>query len=259
MAYSLRLYYGAAIATLLLAVSQTAMSFSAIPSMERTYRLNKAFQLQMTSANDLSNESRRSFMKNLALLSSTIATTSSVPLISNAEEEEPKKFKGKPLESCIYTILRVREATEQETRLIKSGKFKDVQRANIKLAVRFMVNNYRLADNFVAASAYLEGSKRIEAGNVGQNAVQSLYTILEYFDSADVQNLKVGSASLAGKDTIVINGLDSVRKDIDSFLSYFPSDVIDSQSAKIKEENDLNEAEFDTSLGAIINLKPVKN
>lgn len=97
-----------------------------------------------------------------------------------------------PLPSLLYTICRVREATQQETRLIKSGKFKDVQRANVKLAVRFMVENYRLADAFVAAAAYLDGNeRRIAAGDVGQAAVQNLVTILEYFDSSDVQNLKV--------------------------------------------------------------------
>ena len=98
-----------------------------------------------------------------------------------------------PLDALLYNILRVREATLQESRLITTGKFKDVQRANIKLAIRFMVENYRLADSFVAASTYLDGGyqRRIEAGQIGQSAVQNLYTILEYFDSADVENLKV--------------------------------------------------------------------
>jgi hypothetical protein len=98
----------------------------------------------------------------------------------------------KPLGDLIYTILRVREATSQESRLIRSGKFKDVQRANIKLAVKFMVQNYRLADTFIAACTYLDGTdRRLEAGQVGQAVVQNLVTITEYFDSSDVQNLKV--------------------------------------------------------------------
>jgi hypothetical protein len=97
-----------------------------------------------------------------------------------------------PLDDLLYRIIRVREATAQETRLIKSGKFKDSQRANIKLAVRFMVENYRLNDAFVAASTYLDGTnRRLEASQIGQSATQNLYTILEYFDAADVQNLKV--------------------------------------------------------------------
>ena len=108
--------------------------------------------------------------------------------MSFAAEEEAET---KTVQTPLYNILRVREATEQESRLIKSGKFKDVQRANVKLAVRFMVDNYRLNDNFIAASAYLTGDKRVNAGNIGQNVVQNLYTILEYFDSGDVDNIKV--------------------------------------------------------------------
>ena len=110
------------------------------------------------------------------------------PIVGMAAEEE------KSLRSYLYTILRVREATLQEARLINSGKFKDVQRANVKLAIRFILKNYRLADTFIAASAYLEdNSKRISAGEVGSTAVQNLQTILEYFDSSDVSNLKVSS------------------------------------------------------------------
>jgi hypothetical protein len=96
------------------------------------------------------------------------------------------------LDELLYRIVRVREATEMETRLIKTGKFKDAQRANIKLAVRFMVDNYRLNDAFLAASTYLDGTtRRLEASQLGQSATQNLITILEYFDASDVQNLKV--------------------------------------------------------------------
>jgi len=137
-----------------------------------------------------STSSRRSFIDN-ALGSISVVAITSFSKISPAIAEEET---GKTLRSNLYLILRVKEATFQETRLISSGKFKDVQRANVKLAVKFMVSNYRLADNFVAASSYLEGNRRIEAGNIGQSAVESLYTILEYFDSSDVQNIKVRNA-----------------------------------------------------------------
>ena len=36
------------------------------------------------------------------------------------------------VERSVYLILRVQEATQQETRLVTTGKFKDLQRANIK-------------------------------------------------------------------------------------------------------------------------------
>ena len=110
-----------------------------------------------------------------------------------------------PLEDLLYRILRVREATVQETRLIKSGKFKDIQRANIKLAVKFMIENYRLNDAFVAASTYVdESNRRLEASQIGQSTTQNLYTILEYFDAADVQNLKVSGAMMIVSNTIFL-------------------------------------------------------
>jgi len=180
--------------------------------------------------------------------------------------EEPTSVKGNSDPSLslttlpLYYILRVREATEQESRLISSGKFKDVQRANVKLAVRFMLQNYKLSDNIIAAAATLSDSnKRQTATETGQRAVENLFTILEYFDSRDVENLKVGTYdSMAGKEPLVLKGLESARANIDEFLTYFDSRTVDMVRQKIDEENELNAKEFDPSLGAILNPNPRK-
>jgi len=104
---------------------------------------------------------RRSFLSSLStisisLISSALVSGPTLPALGDDGRV--------PLEKCIYTVLRVREATTQESRLITSGKFKDVQRANVKLAIKSMVVNYRLNDNLIAASSYLEGNRQIEAG-----------------------------------------------------------------------------------------------
>ena len=62
--------------------------------------------------------------------------------------------------------------------------------------------------------------------------------------------------SLSGKEAIVNNGLKSVRRDIDEFLSYFPNETVEEMKAKIMNENELNYKEFDPSLGSILNPNP---
>ena len=62
--------------------------------------------------------------------------------------------------------------------------------------------------------------------------------------------------SLAGKETLVIKGLESAQAKIDDFLSYFPEDTVSSVRKKIQQENELNVKEFDPTLGDIINLPP---
>jgi hypothetical protein len=110
---------------------------------------------------------------------------------------------GLDLDAYLYKIVRVREATQQERRLISTGKFKDKARQNVKLAIRFMIQNFELSDSIIGASAYLQGnSAQMKAIDAGQAAVQNLQTILEYFDSSDVENIKVDS--LAGKEALVI-------------------------------------------------------
>ena len=65
-------------------------------------------------------------------------------------------IKDRPNESLLL-ILRVKEAAAQEIRLIKTGKFKDLQRNSIKLAVNLMLNNYQLLENVNKASVLAKG------------------------------------------------------------------------------------------------------
>jgi hypothetical protein len=160
------------------------------PSSSSSYKRTKTTVLQGQSNDNEVEFSRRSFFHQ----STTFAAASVsflTPTTAYAAEKESEESTPTTLQTPLYSIARVREAVEQETRLIKSGKFKDVQRANVKLAVKFIVDNYRLNDNFIAASAYLEGDRKIKAVEIGQSTVQNLITILEYFDSSDVENIKV--------------------------------------------------------------------
>lgn len=188
------------------------------------------------------------------MLASTLATTS-LALISNPRSAAAAAERNKSLDQCLYSIMRVREAMFQESRLIKTGKFKDVQRANVKLAIKFILNNYRLSDTVINASAFIESNdRRVTAGQLGQSAVQDLQTILEYFDSSDVQNIKVDN--MAGKERLVLQGLESAGKNIDAFLAYFPKEQVDAARAQVLAENELNFKEWDRSLGEIVNLPP---
>ena len=172
--------------------------------------------------------SRRSlFGAGAAVFGGSLAALSNPPpATAAAGDDKFQKNEFNSLETYLYTILRVREATAQESRLIKTGKFKDIQRANVKLAVRFMLNNYRLSDNVVAAASFLDGQRSFQAGQDGQKAVQNLVTILEYFDSAGVENIKVGGDSMAGKEKIVLSGLEATQRSLDDFISYFPKDAV---------------------------------
>jgi len=196
--------------------------------------------------------SRRNLFRQSGIASTTIFLTSiysQKPLPAQAADT---------LDSYLYKIIRVREATQQERRLIQSGKFKDMQRANVKLAVKFMVQNYRLSDSVVGASTFLSGgnSQQMRAIDTGQMAVQNLQTILEYFDTSDVENIKVGKNSMSGKEEIVVRGLEATQIKLDEFLSFFDEDTVTRVKDQVQEENDLNMKEFDKSLGDIINLKP---
>jgi hypothetical protein len=158
----------------------------------------------------------------------------------------------------LMLILRVKEAAAQEIRLVKSGKFKDLQRASIKLAVNLMLNNYQLNDNVNKAAVLAGGSKSFAAQQAGQGAVESLTAVLEYFDAGS-NSLKVDSIS-GEKLDFVIKALDTTRKQIDQFLSYMPEAEVAKCIAVIDEENEANVreyAEFNPD-AAILNPDPEK-
>lgn len=139
--------------------------------------------------------SRRSFFSSTLVPASAFLVSNSVMQLPStpafAADGKDNDAETPTVQTPLYFILRVREATEQEARLIKSGKFKDVQRANVKLAIKFMIDNYRLNDNFISASAFLNGDRKIKAVDIGQTTIQNLNTILEYFDTSDIENIKV--------------------------------------------------------------------
>jgi hypothetical protein len=61
---------------------------------------------------------------------------------------------------------------------------------------------------------------------------------------------------MSGKEELVLKGLDAARKTIDEFLAYFPAAEVDAARNRVKLENELNVKEFDSSMGAILNLDP---
>ena len=121
---------------------------------------------------------------------------------------------GAVLREQLVLILRVQEATGQETNLVKSGKYKELQRLNIKRAISFMIDNYNLQDRFVTASAFAPLEKQQVATEYAQTAVESLVQILEYFPDKLVAN------DLSREQSqFVLAALTSTSKNIDSFLS----------------------------------------
>lgn len=235
------------------ALASTKMEFSTERYSNNAMEELNIQQLQLPFVNMKSGTtsstqmSRRGAIASATILASTLLVTNSSPVQAEGISD---------LDSYLYKIIRVREATQQEKRLIQTGKFKDTQRANVKLAVKFMVQNYRLSDSIVGASSFLGGSSSMRAIDAGQMAVANLQTILEYFDTSDIENIKVGKSSMNGKEDLVIKGLDATQVKLDEFLLFFDEATLKKIKAQVQEENELNIKEFDESLGTIINLPP---
>merc|ERR1712032_1747520 len=121
----------------------------------------------------------------------------------------------------LVQILRVQEASEQETRLIVTGKYKELQRLNIKRAIGMMVDNYDLAGRFIRASAFAPSDKTNIATQYGNTAVEGLVQIIEYFQVDLVAN-----DLTSDQQNFVLKALGSTSKNIDLFLGLMPAETV---------------------------------
>ncbi len=143
------------------------------------------------------------------------------------------------LKADLMLILRVQEATGQETRLVSTGKYKELQRLDVKRAINMMVNNYDLDECFIRSSAFAAKGKTAAASGYGSKAVESLIQILEYFpDKLKVLDLTKEQSGF------ILGALDSTSRNIDFFLELMPPDELAAARAQVEEENELNLKEY---------------
>jgi len=174
------------------------------------------------------------------------------PATSSATSEA--RFKAqrgdeKGLQDALVLISRVQEATVQEERLVTTGKFKDLQRNSIRMALTMMMDNYRLGDQIVIAAAFIEPSTKVlPASQIGNEAVDALVVANEYF----AKELKATKLTEEQRKFLV-TALTSCRQKLDDFLAYLPSEAVQKARRQVEEENALNAKEFVGDDGGIVN------
>ncbi|CAK0860450.1 unnamed protein product [Prorocentrum cordatum] len=172
---------------------------------------------------------------------------------TEAPTVKKKKVSADKLLESAYLISRVQEATVQQERLVTTGKFKDTQRNNIKMAIKMMLDNYKLEDCIVVASATLPADRSFQASQVGKEAVESLETAKEYFSAP----LKVSGITEEQRQFIK-DAMLATRTQLDKFLKYLPEDVVLQARRQVEEENEANMKEFASETGETAVLNPVQ-
>lgn len=156
------------------------------------------------------------------------------------------------LREALYMISRVQEATVQQERLVTTGKFKDVQRNNINMGLQMMERNYKLADQIVVASNYIEPRDQVlQATNLGNQAIDILQTAREYFG----KELQVTSLSNEQRKFLV-DAMQTTRLRLEEYLKFMPSEDLEAARRRVEDENAANLREYKGEDGAGI-LNPV--
>ena len=138
--------------------------------------------------------------------------------MAEAQTKVTKRAMSKDeLQQALYLISRVQEATVQQERLVETGKFKDMQRNSIKMALNMMLDNYKLGDQIVVASAYVGADKALTASQAGNEAIEVLETAKEYFS----KELKV-SGLTDQQRTFIVDAMSTTRAKLDGFVKFFP-------------------------------------
>jgi hypothetical protein len=91
---------------------------------------------------------RRALLQDVAVAASAAAAFASARPAAAAMKAPVIDLKAE-----LTYILRVQEACSQEVRLVSTGKYRELQRLNIKRAVGMMLENYDLAGRFNKAAS----------------------------------------------------------------------------------------------------------
>uniref|UniRef100_A0A7S3ZBL9 Uncharacterized protein n=1 Tax=Lotharella globosa TaxID=91324 RepID=A0A7S3ZBL9_9EUKA len=122
---------------------------------------------------------RRDVMQRFGTVTLTSLLPSILPRRSRAARTSdfgyrPQKYNAPkdnvPLRPILVPILRVQEAAVQEANLIRTGNYKDYARADIKLAVKYMLEAYELPSNLDTAATYADQSVYFKAVATEQKA-----------------------------------------------------------------------------------------
>ena len=178
--------------------------------------------------------SRRAAVETAAAFALTLS-----PLTSSAALAGPPTKAKRELQPELVQLLWVQEATGQETRLIESGKYKTLQRLNVKRAVGMLLDNYDLNGRIVAASAYAPSGQQQRAINYGSTAIEDLTQILEYFPD----KLKANTLT-PEQSRFVLAALRDASENIDRFMALMPAEVVERARAQVAEENRMNVEEM---------------
>lgn len=164
-------------------------------------------------------------------------------------DKNAKVIFGTPL----YLLLRVREATEQQERLLRKNMFRDLQRNNIKMAMRMILRNYNLRDNLeILTSKQIPSESQAKAREASKDLCESLSLISIYFDPNADAKLTVDQLSQEKRD-FILKALGKSRDKIGVILAYLPQAEIDEVQAYIEKENTMNAEAMKEAGEAILN------
>eukprot|EP00466_Bigelowiella_natans_P015228 jgi/Bigna1/126541/aug1.2_g1249 len=193
---------------------------------------------------------RRKVGNGFLSLSASTATALASSLFSRSRAAKTSEFgystknykqkASQPLKPILLPILRVQEATVQEANLIKTGAYKDYARADIKLAIQYMLEAYELPQNMDTASTYANQEDYFKAVESYQKVVSYLQSILADYSEKD---MSIGNLDDSVKAEIV-SRLEKATNEISIFMSYMPKDIVGQAQDFIEEENKLNLAEY---------------
>jgi len=172
---------------------------------------------------------------------------------SPASAVKQRKKSVNELQEALYLISRVQEATVQQERLVSTGKFKDMQRNSIKMALNMMLNNYKLGDQIVVASAYASPADNVfKASQAGKEAIDVLETAQEYF----AKELKVSGLTDTQR-SFIVDAMTATRTKLDNFLKFMPAETVQAARKQVEDENDANIKEYASEDGSPV-INPVK-
>ena len=167
---------------------------------------------------------------NIYIIITIIINTSSLSILSNQPVYAIDIDINSNQFNSLSNIVRVQRSLAYIQKDVESGN--DVK--SVINQIKLLLRNYKLRESISNALVLVNDNKRDEARSIGNQAVEDLTLVFEYFSdgiSTDISTIPPREIL-----QLTIDATKAAEKDVEKYLSLFPSDIKTLVVNKINEE-----------------------
>eukprot|EP00929_Paragymnodinium_shiwhaense_P007695 TRINITY_DN111603_c0_g1_i1.p1 TRINITY_DN111603_c0_g1~~TRINITY_DN111603_c0_g1_i1.p1 ORF type:complete len:259 (-),score=67.11 TRINITY_DN111603_c0_g1_i1:267-1043(-) len=149
------------------------------------------------------------------------------------------------LQQALYLMSRAQEATVQQERFISKVDSQEVVKKKMSKALKMADSAYRLVDQVVFATKFVDAKNIVSASQAGNEAVDAWQGAMDYIGDS----MQKGDVTDEQR-SYLRDSMRTTRDKLFEFLAYMPQDKVAEVRKIIEDENVINRADAETAVNS---------